>query len=66
MVRVVGMNSRRGAPMDMDIAAAVWMTSRISSAEDSSVMRTVARAAYGSHEITGIIEDRGGPHNGPP
>ena len=39
MVRVVGMNSRRGAPMD--IAAAVWMTSRISSAEDSSVMRTV-------------------------
>ena len=26
MVRVVGMNSRRGAPMDMDIAAAVWMT----------------------------------------
>lgn len=41
MVRVVGMNSRRGAPMDMDIAAAVWMTSRINSAEDSSVMRTV-------------------------
>ncbi len=41
MVRVVGMNSRRGAPMDMDIAAAVWMTSRISSAEDSSVRRTV-------------------------
>lgn len=28
-------------PMDMDIAAAVWMTSRINIFEDSSVMRTV-------------------------